>query len=188
MKKFNYVLLLVLVLLVSNRAVACMMCHGGEHTQHEVKKTKSDKFQVESVTTATPKLNEAPLTITGTLICTSCQLKQKGAKSQCSVYGCSYSIKTKNVRNHKGELVKKYVGKVYQILANDTSSALFKKEYKGKDVIIVGKIYTEENVVEVDFVKLAVEKNIYTCPMCGGEFDKPGKCPKCGMDLVPVKN
>ncbi|MEM5867917.1 MAG: heavy metal-binding domain-containing protein [Candidatus Aenigmatarchaeota archaeon] len=30
------------------------------------------------------------------------------------------------------------------------------------------------------------EKIIYTCSMCGGEFDKPGKCPKCGMELIPV--
>jgi YHS domain-containing protein len=29
------------------------------------------------------------------------------------------------------------------------------------------------------------EKIICTCPICGGEFDKSGKCPKCGMDLVP---
>jgi hypothetical protein len=28
----------------------------------------------------------------------------------------------------------------------------------------------------------------YTCPMDGGHFDKPGKCPKCGMDLVPEKS
>ena len=24
----------------------------------------------------------------------------------------------------------------------------------------------------------------YTCPMDGGDFDKPGKCPKCKMNLV----
>ncbi|MHB8261337.1 MAG: heavy metal-binding domain-containing protein [Bacteroidia bacterium] len=24
----------------------------------------------------------------------------------------------------------------------------------------------------------------YTCPMCGGSYDKAGKCPKCGMDLT----
>ena len=27
----------------------------------------------------------------------------------------------------------------------------------------------------------------YTCSMCGGSFDKPGKCPKCGMDLIEKK-
>jgi hypothetical protein len=25
----------------------------------------------------------------------------------------------------------------------------------------------------------------YTYSMCGGSFDKPGKCPKCGMNLSP---
>ena len=25
----------------------------------------------------------------------------------------------------------------------------------------------------------------WTCPHCGGEFDAPGKCPTCGMDLTP---
>jgi rubrerythrin len=27
----------------------------------------------------------------------------------------------------------------------------------------------------------------YTCSMCGGSFDKPGKCPMCGMSLVVKK-
>ncbi len=27
----------------------------------------------------------------------------------------------------------------------------------------------------------------WTCPMCGGNFDKAGKCPDCGMDLVKKK-
>lgn len=31
------------------------------------------------------------------------------------------------------------------------------------------------------------EKTTYTCPMCGGDFDEPGKCPKCGMDLIEKK-
>lgn len=28
------------------------------------------------------------------------------------------------------------------------------------------------------------KKVVWTCPMCGGAYDKPGKCPDCGMDLV----
>jgi rubrerythrin len=28
------------------------------------------------------------------------------------------------------------------------------------------------------------KKVVWTCPMCGGSYDKPGKCPDCGMDLV----
>ena len=29
-----------------------------------------------------------------------------------------------------------------------------------------------------------VQKVVWTCPMCGGAYDKAGKCPDCGMDLV----
>lgn len=33
-----------------------------------------------------------------------------------------------------------------------------------------------------------MEKNIYTCPMHPEvEQDKPGSCPKCGMNLVQKK-
>jgi ribosomal protein L37AE/L43A len=153
----------------------------GEEQKLETKKLG----KVEAVTTATPTPQENQFVVTGTLICTSCELKkQKGAKSQCSVYGCSYAIKTKNVRNNRGQLVRKYLWKTFHILENDNSAALLQKGYKDKDVIIVGKIYPEENVLEVDFVKLAPVKKIYTCSMCGGEFDKPGKCPKCNMDLI----
>mgnify|MGYP001598444102 CR=1 FL=1 len=118
-------------------------------------KVEGKKSQVDAVTSATPKPQENQVVITGTLICISCDLKeQKGAKSQCSIYGCSYSLKTKKVINPKGQLLKEQVGKLYHILANDNSSALLQKEYKGKDVTIVGKIYPDENVIEVDFVKL----------------------------------
>ena len=34
------------------------------------------------------------------------------------------------------------------------------------------------------------KKTLYECPMkCDNKtFDKPGKCPECGMTLVPVKS
>lgn len=33
-----------------------------------------------------------------------------------------------------------------------------------------------------------MDKNIYICPMHPGVAqDKPGACPKCGMDLIPAK-
>lgn len=151
-------------------------------------KTEAKKQKIDAVTTATPKPKDDQLVITGTVLCTSCDLKkQKGAKSQCSVYGCSYSVKTKKVINQKGQMVKEQVGKTYQILANDNSDGLLQKEYKSKEVIIVGKIYSEENIIEVDFVKLAPVKKGYTCSMCGGEFEKAGKCPKCKMDLIEKK-
>ncbi|HVZ79334.1 MAG TPA: heavy metal-binding domain-containing protein [bacterium] len=31
------------------------------------------------------------------------------------------------------------------------------------------------------------QKVVWTCPMCGGSYDKAGKCPDCGMDLVQKK-
>ena len=38
------------------------------------------------------------------------------------------------------------------------------------------------------YLKLAVAKQKYTCPMHPEVIsDKQGKCPKCGMNLVPVK-
>jgi hypothetical protein len=33
----------------------------------------------------------------------------------------------------------------------------------------------------------AAIKKFWTCPMDGGHFDHPGRCPKCGMDLVEEK-
>ena len=30
-------------------------------------------------------------------------------------------------------------------------------------------------------------KDHYTCPMDGGDFDAPGQCPKCHMELVKVE-
>jgi len=157
-------------------------------TYHSLYAAEEKKMEVDAVTTATPKPKDDQLVITGTLLCTSCDLKkQKSAKSQCSVYGCSYSVKIKKSVNQKGQMVKEYLGKIYQILANDNSAALLQKEYIGKDVVIVGKVYQEENVIEVEFVKLAPVKKIYTCSMCGGEYDKPGKCQKCKMDLIEKK-
>jgi rubrerythrin len=32
--------------------------------------------------------------------------------------------------------------------------------------------------------KAAVEKTVFTCPMCHIDATKPGKCPMCGMDMV----
>jgi len=32
-----------------------------------------------------------------------------------------------------------------------------------------------------------IQAKTYTCSMCGGSFDKAGKCPKCGMDLIEKK-
>ena len=31
-------------------------------------------------------------------------------------------------------------------------------------------------------------KTMYKCPGCGKVFDKPGKCPECGLTLVQIKS
>jgi len=152
---------------------------ANEHpAEHPIEK-KAEKSKVEAVTSATPFPKSDQLTITGTVLCTSCDLKkQKGAKSQCSVYGHDHTLKVsrviqviygkdgKPVMNKKGQpsfkYGKKYIGKIYHILKNDSSIGLLKDEYKGKEVIIVGKIYPDENVVEVDFVKLAPPEKKHT--------------------------
>ncbi len=199
----NIILLCIVIFSCVNFVYAsCGSCNVIAHEETQ-QKSEGKKPQVEAVTTATPFPKKNQLTITGTVICTSCDLKKlKGAKSQCSVYGCNYALKVKQViqvvydkdgnpvmvsGKPKFQYRKDYIGKMYHILANDSSAGLLQKEYKGKDVIIVGKIYSDENIIEVDFVKLAPAKKVYTCPMCGGEFGKPGKCPKCGMDLIEKK-
>jgi rubrerythrin len=140
---------------------------------------------VEPGSTPTPELKEGQVEVSGIVVCTSCDLKKsEGAKSQCSTYGCNYAIKIKKAMDQEGKLVEDESGKLYHILANDNSTDLLQKKYKGKDVIIVGELYTEERVIEIEFVKLASEGKTYTCSMCGGDFDESGKCPKCGMNLI----
>ncbi len=139
------------------------MCGKCAPTKVEEKEKKTKKKKVEAVTTATSKPKKGQVVVTGTVICTSCSLKKtKRAKSQCSIYSCNYAVKTKNVRSREGKLIKNEVGKLYHILANDNSAGLLQKKYKGKTVIIVGRLYPEERVIEVEFVKLAPEKKVYT--------------------------
>ncbi len=35
--------------------------------------------------------------------------------------------------------------------------------------------------------KMSAKEKTYVCPMDGSTSHKPGKCPKCGMDLVEKK-
>ncbi|MBA3052404.1 hypothetical protein KKF70_00880 [bacterium] len=165
-------------------------CGGGscDHAEVESKEKKAPNIKVDAVTAATPKPEKGQVVVTGTLVCTSCSLKKsKKAESQCSVYGCSYAIKTEKVMSPKGEKLKEETGVLFHILANDKSEDLLQANNKGRDVIVVGKLYSDERVIEIDFVKYAPSKAGYTCSMCGGDFDKPGKCPKCGMKLIEKK-
>jgi len=103
---------------------------------------------------------ETPLTIIGTLKCSSCELKkEKDAGSQCSIYGCQFSFKTEKITDASGKRVKKYEGKTYHILLNDNSKDLVHKEHKKRKYEIKGKIYDGESVLEVSsFSELKEQK------------------------------
>lgn len=49
------------------------------------------------------------------------------------------------------------------------------------------KILADAKIAVKDILFRGIEAEAatgYTCPMCGGDFAKPGDCPKCGMALV----
>lgn len=90
------------------------------------------------------------VTITGTLKCSSCNLKKEhGAGAQCSVYGCQYSFKVDDVTNEKGKSLDEYKGKTFTILLNDNSKELVVKEHKKTQFVIEGYLYPEDNMIEV---------------------------------------
>jgi hypothetical protein len=146
-----------------NKLLICLIIVLGINTpifSQEPAEQQRTIRKIESAAASIPETKEGQFLITGTLICTSCDLKkQKDAGAQCSLYGCSYSMKTKDVKDHKGTPVKKYAGKFFHILANDNSAELLQKEHKKKDIVVVGRLYPEENVIEVEFVKFAGNGN-----------------------------
>ena len=78
----------------------------------------------------------------------------------------------------------------------DKEKAKFKVEYKGKTYYFCceeGKAAFEKDPEKYlkegkDKTSCCEEKVVYVCPMkqCSVKTDKPGKCPKCGMDLKKV--
>jgi rubrerythrin len=46
---------------------------------------------------------------------------------------------------------------------------------------------TSEQPKTTKKMKKAKKQAMYRCDMDGYQSDKPGKCPKCGMNLEPVK-
>ena len=85
--------------------------------------------------------------VQGKVICLGCTLKKEaGAKAQCSIYGHTNAIKTKD-------------GKTWTILENDKSTALIRDHsYEGKDVEIRGKKYIDAQTIEVESVKVLSEE------------------------------
>jgi hypothetical protein len=110
---------------------------------------------VEAVTSATPQLGPGEAVITGKVICLGCHLKkEKQAKDQCSIYGHTNALSIEKIIDPQGKSIHELKGKVYQFLHNEKSDALIKDQsYAGKAIIVVGKVYPESNVLEVNFFK-----------------------------------
>jgi hypothetical protein len=99
---------------------------------------------------ASDKKAEPTLNVTGTVRCTSCDLKkEKNAQAQCSIYGCQFAVRTDTVTDQSGARVKKLEGKTYQVMLNDQSKALTQKEQKGNRFNLKAKIHEDDGVIEV---------------------------------------
>jgi len=109
----------------------------------------------DAVTQATPRLGHDEVVITGKVICLGCHLKkERGAKAQCSIYGHTNAIVLEKVIDHQGKKLNELNGKIYEFLRNDQSDKLIKDySYVGKTIIVIGKIYPEANIIEVNFFK-----------------------------------
>ena len=109
----------------------------------------------EAVTGATPQLAQDEVVITGKVICLGCHLKkERKARAQCSIYGHINALVIEKIINAQGKSIDELKGKVYQFLHNDKSDKLVKDHnYAGKTIIVVGKIYPEANIIEVNFFK-----------------------------------
>lgn len=116
----------------------------------------------EAVTQATPQLAADEVVVTGQVICLGCSLKQeKGAKAQCSIYGHTNALLMQKVINAEGKHVEAAEGKIYQFLHNDQSDKLITDHsLSGKTMVIVGKIYPEANILEVNFFKVKEVKEV----------------------------
>lgn len=109
----------------------------------------------DAVTSATPQLGPGEVVITGKVICLGCHLKkEKQAKSQCSIYGHTNALSIEKIIDAQGKSIDELKGKIYQFLHNEKSDELIKDHsYTGKVIIVVGKVYPEANILEVNFFK-----------------------------------
>ena len=105
------------------------------------------------------------------------------------VFGMTLSLSAENQPASKKECCKEMKCAVCKSEV-DKEKAQFKSEYKG------GIYYFAKEKCKAEFdknpekyVNACHYKVVYTCPMKQDNVtqDKPGKCPKCGMDLKKVE-
>ena len=132
--------------------------------------------------------------LTGEVVCLSCYLGHGGegdahakCAKQCSAKGLPVGLKV-------GDKLYLAIGEHH-----GTANKLL-SPYAGKQVTVSGHVFEQGgmSMVEVEKVEKAVSAETaaskgsttdkvvhktYVCPMDGYTSDKPGKCPKCGMDL-----
>lgn len=98
----------------------------------------ADKASVKS-TVIDHKHEGNQTTLTGTLVCTGCDLKKaEGARAACSLYGHRHSLKTAD-------------GHYVDFLENDYSADLVKGEkYHNKQITVRGVEFTNANLIDVE--------------------------------------
>jgi rubrerythrin len=91
--------------------------------------------------------------------------------------------------------IKDKEGKVYLVIGEHKPLNKELAPLAAKTITIRGKLVTRDGISMIENAEIIGSATTakpaadmkYTCPMCGGAFDKPGKCPKCGMNLVEKK-
>jgi YHS domain-containing protein len=99
-------------------------------------------------------------------------------KAEKKVVKCKHADKDKHVCGHACccAVCKKHI---------DEKDAKFKVEYKGKTFYFASEKCKAEFEKDPEKYAKACCEISYVCPMkqCNVKSDKPGKCPKCGMNL-----
>lgn len=85
-----------------------------------------------------------------------------GKETVCPVTGDKFKVAA-------GTPAASYKGKIYYFCCSDCEKSF------------------RANPEKYAMKKQAPEAKVYICPMGDYQGDKPGKCPKCGMDLVEKK-
>lgn len=124
--------------------VACitgLLFAGAALAQEHPDRPKKDSAAV----AAKPSVVEA--TVTGQNICLGCTLKKEGAGSQCSKYGHQHALKVSSA-SAKDSDVSYMTGWILHYLETDAAQP-FIKEHDAETLILEGKVYTAERVLEV---------------------------------------